>query len=224
MSLTNLSPLQQLRAGRLPLRLTSLTVGLLLFALAMALMIRAQLGVDPWNVLHIGIAHHVPLSLGTLAILVGVLVLLTWIPLKQWPGLGTVANVLIIGLGLDLFLAIIPPVEDLGWQLCVFLLGVAVNGLGGAMYIGSHLGPGPRDGLMTGLHLRTGLSIRLIRTGIEVSVLALGWLLGGPVGLGTIAYALLIGPSIQLFMRFAIIRLPEPAAAPEPAAQTQAPR
>lgn len=224
MSLTNLSPLQQLRAGRLPLRLTSLTVGLLLFALAMALMIRAQLGVDPWNVLHIGIAHHVPLSLGTLAILVGVLVLLTWIPLKQWPGLGTVANVLIIGLGLDLFLAIVPPVEGLGWQLCVFLLGVAVNGLGGAMYIGSHLGPGPRDGLMTGLHLRSGLSIRLIRTGIEVSVLALGWLLGGPVGLGTIAYALLIGPSIQLFMRFAIIRLPEPAAAPEPAAQTQAPR
>ena len=216
MSLTNLSPLQQLRAGRLTLRLVSLIVGLLFFALAMALMIRAQLGVDPWNVLHLGIANHVPLSLGTIAILTGALVLVSWIPLKQWPGLGTVANVLVIGLGMDLFLAIIPPISGLGWQITAFLLGVVINGIGGAMYIGSHFGAGPRDGLMTGLHLNTGLSIRLIRTGIELTVLAIGWLLGGPVGLGTVAYALLIGPSIQFFMRFMIIRLPEPAPAAEP--------
>lgn len=216
MSLTNLSPRQQLRAGRLPLRLTYLILGLLFFALAMALMIRAQLGVDPWNVLHLGIANHVPLPLGTIVILTGALVLLTWIPLKQWPGLGTVANVLIIGVGLDLFLAIIPPIEGLGWQITVFLLGILINGLGGAMYIGSHFGAGPRDGLMTGLHLRTGRSIRLIRTGIEVSVLAIGWVLGGQVGLGTVAYALLIGPSVQFFMKFMILRLPEPDIAPEP--------
>lgn len=216
MSLTNLSPLQQLRAGRLPVRLTYLIVGLLFFALAMALMIRAQLGVDPWNVLHLGIANHLPLSLGTIAILTGALVLFTWIPLKQWPGLGTIANVLVIGLGLDFFLAVIPPIQGLSWQISVFLLGIAVNGLGGAMYIGSHLGPGPRDGLMTGLHLATGRSIRLIRTCIEVSVLAIGWMLGGPVGVGTVAYALLIGPSVQFFMKFMVLRLPAPRTQSQP--------
>lgn len=213
MSITNLTPLQQLRAGRLPLRLANLFIGLLLFALAMALLIRAQLGVDPWDVLHLGLAEHIPLSLGTIVILVGVVVLLAWIPLRQWPGLGTVANVLVIGLALDFFLLLIPEVHGLGWQTATLLAAIAVNGLGGALYIGCHFGAGPRDGLMTGLHLRTGLSIRLIRTLIELAVLAIGWLLGGPVGLGTVAYALLIGPATQFFFHYTIVALPAREAA-----------
>lgn len=207
MTLQNLTPAQQLRAGRLPLRLTNLVCGLLLFALAMALLIRAQLGVDPWDVLHLGLAAHLPLSLGTIVILTGVVVLLAWIPLKQWPGLGTLANVLLIGLALDFFLWVIPAISGLGWQITTLAGAILINGLGGALYIGSHFGAGPRDGLMTGLHLRTGASIRLIRTGIELAVLAVGWMLGGPVGLGTVAYALLIGPSTQFFFRFAIVKL-----------------
>lgn len=210
MSLTNLTPVQQLRAGRLPVRLFNLITGLLLFALAMALMIRAGLGVDPWDVLHLGLAEHLPLSLGTIVIIVGALVLLAWIPLRQWPGLGTLANVVLIGVGLDLFLWLIPPVQGLGWQLGVLLAAILINGLGGALYIGCHFGPGPRDGLMTGLHLRTGWSIRLIRTLIELGVLGAGWVLGGPVGLGTVVYALLIGPATQFFFRYTIIRLPAP--------------
>lgn len=207
MSLTNLSPRQQFAAGRVPLRLTSLFTGLVLFALAMALMVRADLGVDPWNVFHLGLSHHLPLSLGTIVIIVGIIMLLTWIPMKQWPGLGTIANVFVIGLALDGFLLILPEVTGLGWQILTLFGAIVINGLGGAMYIGSHFGAGPRDGLMTGLHLRTGLSIRLVRTGIELLVLGIGWLLGGPVGLGTVAYALLIGPSTQFFFRFSIIKL-----------------
>lgn len=207
MTLHNLTPLDQLRAGRLPLRLANLFIGLMLFALAMALLIRAQLGVDPWDVLHLGLANHIPLSLGTIVILVGVVVLLAWIPLKQWPGLGTIANVLLIGLGLDLFLWLIPDVHGLGWQILTLVGAIVINGLGGALYIGCHFGPGPRDGLMTGLHLRTGKSIRLLRTIIEVCVLGIGWLLGGPVGVGTVAYALLIGPATQFFFRYTTVRL-----------------
>lgn len=209
MSLHNLSPLDQLRAGKLVLRLANLFIGLLLFALAMALLIRAQLGVDPWDVLHLGLANHVPLSLGTIVIIVGVLVLLAWIPLKQWPGLGTIANVLVIGLALDFFLWLIPDVQGLAWQILALLGAIAINGLGGALYIGCHFGPGPRDGLMTGLHLRTGRSIRLLRTIIELAVLALGWLLGGPVGVGTVAYALAIGPATQFFFKYTTVELPQ---------------
>lgn len=211
MTITNLTPRQQLSAGRLPLRLANLFAGLTLYALAMAMLIRAQLGVDPWDVLHLGLANHVKLSLGTIVILVGALVLLAWIPLKQWPGLGTIANTLYLGLALDFLLRFLPAIDGLGWQLLVVAAAILVNGLGGALYIGSHLGPGPRDGLMTGLHLRTGQSIRLIRTVLELSVLGLGWVLGGPVGVGTVAYALLIGPATQLFFRFTIVRLPQRA-------------
>ncbi|MGP9033290.1 putative membrane protein YczE [Glutamicibacter mysorens] len=214
MTLHNLTPLDQLRAGRLPLRLANLFIGLMLFALAMALLIRAQLGVDPWDVLHLGLANYIPLSLGTIVIIVGVVVLLAWIPLKQWPGLGTIANVLLIGLGLDFFLWLIPDVQGLGWQILTLVGAIAINGLGGALYIGCHFGPGPRDGLMTGLHLRTGKSIRLLRTSIEVCVLGIGWLLGGPVGVGTVAYALLIGPATQFFFKYAIVTLPAQQAEP----------
>ncbi|MFD1374917.1 YitT family protein [Micrococcus antarcticus] len=209
MTITNLSPRQQLSAGRLPLRLTTLFLGLTLYAFAMAMMIRAQLGVDPWDVLHLGIANHLPLSLGTIIILVGILVLLAWIPLRQWPGLGTIANTLYLGIALDAFLRFLPEVHGLGWQILTLAAAILVNGLGGALYIGSHFGAGPRDGLMTGLHRRTGVSIRLVRTALELSVLAIGWLLGGPVGIGTMAYALLIGPATQLFIQRASIRLPQ---------------
>jgi len=207
-NITNMSPRQQLCAGRLPLRLLTLFAGLTLFALAGALLIRAGLGVNPWNVFHIGVASIVPLSLGTVVIITGCVVLLGWIPLRQWPGLGTVCNAIWIGLALDRFLAVLPPVHGWPWQVGMLLLAIAVNGLGGAMYIGSHFGPGPRDGLMTGLHLRTGLSIRLVRTGLELGALSVGWLLGGPVGLGTLAFAVLIGPSTQFFFRYTIIALP----------------
>ena len=215
MKLYNMSPLQQLRAGRLPLRLVNLVIGLLLFALAMALIIRAGLGADPWDVLNIGVANHIDLSLGTIAIIISAIVLLLWIPLKLWPGLGTVLNALLIGLGLDFFLSIIPEIHGLGWQILVLAAAILINGLGGAMYIGTHFGAGPRDGLMTGLHHRTGKSVRLIRTCIEVAVLLIGWALGGPVGIGTIAYALLIGPSTQLFFRYTIISLPAASSSTE---------
>lgn len=208
MNITNMTPRQQLRAGRLPLRLLQLSIGLTLFALGSALIIRAGLGVDPWDVLHIGVASRVPLSLGTVVIITGGVVLLGWLPLRQWPGLGTLCNAIWIGLALDMFLAVLPPVHGLPWQAGTLLLAIAVNGLGGALYIGSHLGPGPRDGLMTGLHLRTGLSIRLVRTAIELSALSVGWLLGGPVGIGTLAFALGVGPCTQFFFRFTIVALP----------------
>lgn len=205
MTITNLTPRQQL-VGRVPLRLLNLFIGLTLYALAMALIIRAQLGVDPWDVFHLGLANYLPLSLGAIVILTAAVVLLAWIPLKQWPGIGTLANALYLGVALDFFLWILPEVHS--WNVLVFTAAIIINGLGGAMYIGSHFGAGPRDGLMTGLHLRTGLSIRLVRTALELSVLGVGWLLGGPVGIGTVAYALLIGPATQLFFRFTIIRLP----------------
>jgi len=136
------------------------------------------------------------------------------VPLRQWPGLGTIANSVWIGLALNATLAVTPDVHGVAWQVAVFALGLVVNGIGGAMYIGSQLGPGPRDGLMTGLHHRTGASLRLIRTGIEVSVLVIGWLLGGVVGLGTVAYALLIGPLVQFFLPWFIVDLHRGAATP----------
>ncbi|GAA3705785.1 membrane protein [Zhihengliuella alba] len=209
-----LTPLQQLRAGRLPLRLLNLFVGLTLFGAAMAIFIRAGLGQAPWDVLHVGLSTRVPLSIGAIIILLGFVVLLLWIPLKQWPGLGTIANVLWLGVAADLTLWLVPPIEGLGWQLAAIGAALVVNGIGGALYIGSQFGPGPRDGLMTGVHLRTGISMRLVRTVVEVTVLAIGWLLGGVVGVGTVAYALLIGPLTQFFLRWSVIELSRPPARP----------
>lgn len=208
-----LTPLQQLRAGRLPLRLTNLFVGLTLFGIAMAIFIRAGLGQAPWDVLHYGLSTRLPLSIGTIIILVGLLVLLLWIPLKQWPGLGTIANAVWIGVAADATLWLLPPIHDLGWQIAAITVALVVNGLGGALYIGAQFGPGPRDGLMTGLHLRTGMSMRLVRTVVELTVLAIGWLLGGIFGVGTVAYALLIGPLTQFFLRWTVVTLTP--AAPE---------
>ncbi|GAB3624435.1 membrane protein [Mariniluteicoccus endophyticus] len=206
--LASLTPLQQLRAGRLPRRLVQLFVGLSLYGASMALMIRGALGLDPWDVFHVGVSHHVPLSIGTIIVLVGVLVLLLWIPLRQWPGLGTVANAVWIGVATDITLALVPASDDLFVRFLEMSVGgVLLNGLAGALYIGAQLGPGPRDGLMTGIAGRTGWSLRLVRTGIEVTVLAIGWLLGGGVGLGTILYAVGIGPVVQHLLPYCIVPL-----------------
>jgi uncharacterized membrane protein YczE len=199
-SLAPLSPVQQLRAGRTTRRLLQLAVGLTLYGVSMAMMVRSGLGLDPWDVFHSGITAHLPLSFGTVVIIVGALVLLLWIPLRQWPGLGTVANVVVIGLATDATLALLPAPRPLVAQVALLLGGILLNGLAGALYIGSQFGPGPRDGLMTGLVRRTGGSFRLVRTSIELTVLVVGWLMGGVVGVGTVLYALMIGPAVQAFL------------------------
>lgn len=209
-----LTPREQLHAGRLPRRLIQLTVGLVLYGISMAMMVRSTLGLDPWDVFHYGLAQRLPLTFGQVVIVVGLLVLLAWIPLRQWPGLGTVANVFVIGFATDAGLALIS--APTGWWARVALLlgGILLNGVAGGLYIGSQLGPGPRDGLMTGLAHRTGRSIRLVRTCLELSVLIVGWLLGGVVGIGTVLYALLIGPLVHYFLAIFTVEL-RPVEAPE---------
>ncbi|MDN5563707.1 MULTISPECIES: membrane protein YczE [Luteococcus] len=217
--LLNLSPMQQLRAGRMGRRITQLLVGLVIFGVSIALVLRGGLGMSPWDVLHVGIAIHVPLSIGTVSILVGCLVLLLWIPLEQWPGLGTILNIFVVGIALDATLAVVHEPALQGWvnwlaRAGLLVSGIVLNGLAGALYIGSQLGPGPRDGLMTSLTGLTGRPIGLIRGLIEVTVLTLGWLLGGPVGLGTVAYALAIGPLTQLLLPLCLVRLHPERTAP----------
>jgi uncharacterized membrane protein YczE len=215
-SLADLGPLAQLQAGRLWLRIPQLLVGLWLYGLAMALFIRSGLGLDPWDVFHAGLQRLLGWSFGTVVIVVGFAVLLLWIPLRQWPGLGTIANAVVIGVATDATLAIVPAASSwpASWGLLVG--GLVINGLAGALYIGSQLGPGPRDGLMTGLARRTGRSLRLVRTSLELSVLAIGWLLGGAVGIGTVVFAVSIGPLVQFFLPLVTVRLDRdvPASAP----------
>ena len=186
-------------------RLVQLYLGLVLYGVSMALMLRADLGLDPWDVLHQGVAERTGWTFGTVAIVTGALVLLLWVPLRQRPGLGTVSNVVVIGLSVDAALAVLP--EPRAWAVRSALLvgGIALNGLATGLYIGGRLGPGPRDGLMTGLVRRTGRSVRLVRTSIEVTVVAVGWLLGGSVGVGTVTYALAIGPLVQLFLPLCVV-------------------
>ncbi|MFF0122846.1 membrane protein YczE [Micromonospora arida] len=182
-------------------RLVQLYLGLTLYGLSMALMIRSHLGLDPWDVFHQGLSELTGLSFGTVTIGVGALVLLLWIPLRQRPGLGTVSNVVVIGLVVDATLALLPAAGPLSAQIAMLVTGIVANGAATALYLGAQLGPGPRDGLMTGyVARRPGRSIRLVRTVIEVTVLALGWWLGGEVGVGTVAYALAIGPLAQFFI------------------------
>lgn len=203
--LERLGPREQLRAGRLPRRLVQLVLGLWLYGLSMAMMIRAGLGLDPWDVLHAGLADRLGISFGAVVTVVGALVLLAWVPLRQMPGLGTIANVAIIGIATDVGLAVLPVPDDRAVQVLALTAGVLLNGVAGATYIGAQLGPGPRDGLMTGLAARTGLSLRVVRTAIEVAVLACGYLLGGPVGLGTVLYALAIGPLVQALLPWLLV-------------------
>jgi uncharacterized membrane protein YczE len=205
--LGNLTPLQQLRAPRLGARLVQLMLGLTLYGVSLAMMVESHLGLDPWDVLHDGVAQRLPLTFGTVVIVTGALVLLLWWPLRQMPGLGTVANVVVIGIASDVALLAIDQPASLGGRWALLLSGVVLNGLAGGLYIGAQLGPGPRDGLMTGLVRRTGWSVRLVRTSIEVSVLAVGFLLGGTVGLGTVIYALAIGPLLQLFLPLFVVPL-----------------
>ena len=175
-----------------------LIVGLALYGASLGLMVRSGLGTAPWDVLHVGIAGLVPLSIGAIVIIVSVLVLLAWWPLRERPGVGTIANAVLVGVFVDLTLAVLPDIESLGVRIALLVAGVLGNGLATGMYIGAGLGRGPRDGLMTGLHRVTGRSLRLVRTSLEVAVVVLGVLLGGPLGIGTVAYALLIGPLSQL--------------------------
>jgi uncharacterized membrane protein YczE len=181
-------------------RLVRLNVGLFLYGFTMAMMVESTLGLDPWDVFHEGVTHHVGLSFGQVVIVTGALVLLLWIPLRQLPGVGTVLNVVVIGLAADLGIAVIARPDDLWLRALLLVGGIVGNGFAGALYIGAALGPGPRDGLWLGLVRRTGRSIRLWRTTIEVTVLAAGFLLGGTVGVGTVLYALAIGPLVQLFL------------------------
>lgn len=193
-------------------RLTQLLIGLAMYGISLAVFIRAGLGLDPWDVFHQGVATKTGFSIGVVVIAVSFIVLLLWIPLRQMPGIGTVANAVLVGLFADLGLWLIPPVSHLGGQIAMLAGAVILNGIASACYIGARLGPGARDGLMTGLVRRTGWSVRLVRTGIEVTVLAVGLLLGGSVGVGTVVYALAIGPIVQVLLpRFMV---PEPV--PEP--------
>jgi uncharacterized membrane protein YczE len=190
----------QTASRRLPRRLVQLYAGLVLFGVSMALLVRAQLGVIPWDVLHQGLSRQLGVSMGTVVIAVSLVLLLAWIPLRERPGLGTISNALVIGLTLDATLALLPPVDAVPLRVLLVLTGVLLNAVATASYIGVHLGPGPRDGLMTGLVRRTGRSVRLVRTSIEAIVVLVGWLLGGTVGLGTVVYALAIGPLVQFLL------------------------
>ncbi|MEU6367567.1 hypothetical protein ABZ876_17955 [Streptomyces sp. NPDC046931] len=193
--------------SRLIRRLFQLYAGLALYGASSALLVQAGLGLEPWNVLHQGLAELTGLSMGVVLTIVGAIVLLLWIPLRQRPGLGTVSNVLVIGFAMDATLGVLPEVRSLAVRVPVLLAGIVLNGMATGLYITADFGPGPRDGLMTGLHRRTGRSIRLIRTAVEVAVVATGFALGGTVGVGTVLYALCIGPLAQFFLRaFAVPR------------------
>jgi uncharacterized membrane protein YczE len=202
-------------------RLLALYAGLWLYGFSMAVMIRAGLGLDPWDVFHQGVARHVPVSFGTVTALTGIAVLLAWIPLRQKPGLGTVSNVVVIAVAVDDGLRWLPHAHNLVLQIVAMAAAVLLNAVATVLYIGAGMGPGPRDGLMTGLVARTGWSVWPIRTSIEATVLLTGWLLGGSVGVGTIVYAFGIGPLIHLLIPLANRWLPGFATvrprAPEPA-------
>ncbi|GGY08870.1 membrane protein YczE [Streptomyces anandii] len=188
----------QARLGR---RLIQLYAGLALYGASSALLVEAGLGLEPWNVLHQGLAELTGLTIGVVSIVVGAAVLLLWIPLRQRPGLGTVSNVFVVGLAMDGTLAVLPDARTLAVRIPLMLAGIVLNGVATGLYIAARFGPGPRDGLMTGLHRRTGRSIRLMRTVVEVTVVVTGFLLGGTIGIGTLLYAVAIGPLAQLFLR-----------------------
>ncbi|MGO4238131.1 membrane protein YczE [Pseudarthrobacter sp. YAF2] len=198
-------------------RLLQLFTGLAMYGISLAMFIRAGLGLDPWDVFHQGVANRTGLSIGVVVIVVSFLVLLLWIPLRQWPGFGTLCNAVLVGVFADIGLALIPPVSLLAGQIGLLAGAIVLNGIASACYIGARFGPGARDGLMTGLARRTGWSVRLSRTLIEVTVLAVGWLLGGSVGVGTVVYALAIGPLVHVLLPRFMVPAAEPKAASKPA-------
>lgn len=211
-SLVDLGPVAQLRAGRLARRLPQMTVGLVLYGVSLALMVRGAVGLAPWDVLHSGLAGLVPLTLGQVLILASVVVLALWWPLREVPGIATLANPLLIGLSADAVIALLAPPEAMAARIALMVGGVLLCGFASALYIGAQLGRGPRDGLMTGLARRTGWSLRVVRTGIEVTVVLAGLALGGVAGAGTVLYALAIGPLTQLMLPWWTVELDHPAA------------
>lgn len=188
-------------------RWTQLLAGLFLYGIAIAMMIRAAIGIAPWDVLSQGISLRTGIPFGLVTNIVGGIVLLLWIPLRQRLGVGTVLNALLIGPSAQVGLWLIPQAHDPWWQLVLFGSGLTVVALATGLYIGARFGPGPRDGLMTGIHHKYGVRIWVVRSSIEVTVLGIGWLLGGNVGLGTLAFALLIGPMVHIVMPR--LRVPE---------------
>ncbi len=215
--LAPLGPVAQLRAGHLARRLPQLYVGLVLYGVSLAMMVRGALGLAPWDVLHSGFIRHVPMTLGQAVVLFSFVVLVLWIPLREMPGLGTVSNAIVVGLSADATLGLIERPDAIGWRIALMLGGVALCGFASALYIGAQLGRGPRDGLMTGLARHTGLSLRLVRTGLEVGVVVIGLLLGGVLGIGTVVYALAIGPLTQLMLPWLTVTLSDR----EPGTRTQ---
>lgn len=205
--LSDLGPLAQLRAGRLVERLVRLHVGLVLYGVSLAMMVRADLGLAPWDVLHSGLIRHVPLTMGQAVVVMSFVVLLLWVPLREVPGVGTIANALVVGVSVDATLALVGAPGALAARIALLVGGVLLCGLASAVYIGAQLGRGPRDGLMTGLARRTGLSIRLVRTGLEVAVVLVGLALGGVLGLGTVLFALAIGPVTQALLPLFLVDL-----------------
>jgi uncharacterized membrane protein YczE len=193
-------------------RVGQLLVGLFLYGIAIALMVRAGIGVSPWDVLAQGVSFKTGIPFGLVTNIVGLVVLAFWIPLRQRPGLGTVLNVLLVGPSAQLGLDLLPQQTELWAQVLFFVAGLVLLAIATGLYIGPRMGPGPRDGLMTGLHARTGRPIWMVRTAIEVTVLIIGWVLGGNVGIGTLAFALLVGPLCSLTLPFFAIRLPQDAA------------
>jgi uncharacterized membrane protein YczE len=202
-------------------RIAQLAIGLLLYGVAIALMVRAGIGVAPWDVLTQGLVNVTGLSFGLITILVGIAVLLLWIPIRQRPGVGTLANAIVVGPAAQLALELIPEQESLWVRIPLFVAGLALLAVATGLYVGARLGPGPRDGLMTGLHGRFGWPVWAVRSAIEVTVLAIGWLLGGNVGVGTLAFALLIGPMVGVTLP--LLRVPEAGAgSADPAAAAAA--
>jgi len=196
-------------------RIIQLATGLFLYGMAIALMVRAGVGVAPWDVLTLGIEKQTGLEFGLITFLVSLVVIALWIPIRQKPGIGTIANALLVGPFAQFGLWLIPPIDGLVWEILVFASGLLVLAVATGLYIGARFGPGPRDGLMTGIHARWGWKIWKVRTGIEVVVLGIGWVLGGNVGFGTLAFALLIGPLVNFTIPR--LRVPLPAAPTEPA-------
>jgi uncharacterized protein len=180
-----------------PLRLAKLLAGLSVFGIGEGLMVASELGNSPWTVLSEGVARHTPLAVGSATVAISFVVLALWIPLRQRPGLGTLLNAIVIGVAIDATLAIVPALEDDVGRAVALAAGIGLVAVGSGLYLTTELGPGPRDGLMTGLHRRTGLSVRLVRSALEISALVSGFLLGGTVGIGTVAFALGIGPAVQ---------------------------
>lgn len=201
------------RGRRLPRRVSQLLIGLFLYGIGIAFLLRGEIGSAPWDVLSQGVSMHVPLSFGVVTILISILVLLLWIPLRQRYGIGTLANALLVGPSADVGLWLIPAGQPLWLRILFFAAGLLILTMATGIYIGAHFGAGPRDGLMTGLHRRTGWPIWVVRTALEVTVVIIGWLLGGVVGLGTLIFALAVGPLCQFFMRIFAVRMPAASAA-----------